>query len=149
MFFAQAFVEHDRQMRAREAGYVTHTCVMAPRTATPKNDVITGWPQAWGLEVSKNHDGSNDNSTSDVTKTTNVDGNQSDSDSSGSSTHSADGNHLSSKSIDLLAEDTAEAPGSLEEKVSSIMGPNSGLGARKGSPPTLESLERFLFAPEV
>mmetsp|Transcript_51430 Transcript_51430/g.101936 ORF Transcript_51430/g.101936 Transcript_51430/m.101936 type:complete len:541 (-) Transcript_51430:194-1816(-) len=46
---AKSFVEHDRQLRAEEAGYTTHTSVMVPRTCTPKNDVIAGWPQCWGV----------------------------------------------------------------------------------------------------
>jgi len=44
---AKSFVEHDRQLRARESGYATRTTVMWPRSATPKNDVIVGWPQCW------------------------------------------------------------------------------------------------------
>mmetsp|Transcript_711 Transcript_711/g.1394 ORF Transcript_711/g.1394 Transcript_711/m.1394 type:complete len:259 (+) Transcript_711:764-1540(+) len=43
----KAFVEHDRNLLAQEAGYRTHTSVFRPRTCTPKNDVISGWPGEW------------------------------------------------------------------------------------------------------
>lgn len=48
---AKSFIEHDRQLRAIEAGYNTHVSVMRPRTATPKNDVLVGWPTEWEVEL--------------------------------------------------------------------------------------------------
>jgi hypothetical protein len=53
---AKAFIEADRQLRAGEAGYATLTSIMLPRTATPKNDVLVGWPREWGSDESSNVD---------------------------------------------------------------------------------------------
>jgi predicted secreted Zn-dependent protease len=44
---AKSFIEADRQLFASEAGYDTLLSIMLPRTATPKNDVLVGWPRQW------------------------------------------------------------------------------------------------------
>ena len=48
---AKSFIEQDRQLRAAEQGYSTCLAVMLPRTASPKNDVLVGWPSEWGDAV--------------------------------------------------------------------------------------------------
>ena len=40
----KAIVEHDRIMHANEHNYQTLLLKMTPTTATPKNDIIIGWP---------------------------------------------------------------------------------------------------------
>lgn len=48
---AKCFIEYDRQLRSQEMAYSTHSSVMTPRTASPKNDVLAGWPTSWDLKV--------------------------------------------------------------------------------------------------
>jgi hypothetical protein len=43
----KTLLERDRNARAEEAGYRTFMFVMHPRTATPKNDVLVGFPSGW------------------------------------------------------------------------------------------------------
>lgn len=47
----KAFLERDRQLHAEAAGYATAMALMVPRSATPKNDVLVGWPAAAAAAV--------------------------------------------------------------------------------------------------
>jgi hypothetical protein len=122
-------VEHDRQLRAREAGYVTHTCVMAPRSATPKNDVIVGWPQAWRLALDDDDDDTGG--------------------SKGSGENGGNGSSIGDAGPGLIQN-------LMTAEVSFVAGPRCLLSARadaaalagRAGPPTLGGLERFLFAAE-
>lgn len=40
----KSMMERDRALRCEEAGYETRTVLMDPVTASPKHDVIVGWP---------------------------------------------------------------------------------------------------------
>ena len=44
---AKAFIEADRGLRAREAGFASEVFVLTPPSATPKNDCIVAWPLEW------------------------------------------------------------------------------------------------------
>jgi len=43
----KAFVETDRGLRAKEAGYLTRLMLLTPRECTPKNDLLCGYPGEW------------------------------------------------------------------------------------------------------
>lgn len=49
----KSVVEEDRRCEAEERGYAAHLLLMQPSTASPKNDILVGWP----LEVQEMRNG--------------------------------------------------------------------------------------------
>ncbi len=60
----KCFVELDRQMYMREGGLESRLVLMLPASASPKNDILVGWPRELDSAIARHYNSNSNNGSS-------------------------------------------------------------------------------------